>query len=774
MSDADVELELYEKFFFSKELEPYPVQEEAISHIFAGDQLLITVPTGTGKTLMGKAALMRALRAGKKGIYTTPLRALTEEKFRELQEDFGEENVGFATGDFKVNPDAPIQVLVAEILWNRIYGSHDRHPADVVVMDEGHYFNDFERGYVWEQSIIGLGKDCQLVVLSATIGEPESFCQWHRVVRGIPLTLVRSTERKVPLHHEWREEYLVDTVKSLWNSGDYPAIIFSFGRALSYERARLLKSCPRFVTKEEQKEIIARADPVLLPKGFGPELRPLLEHGIGVHHAGVLPSYRRLVEELTADRLLKFVVTTETIAAGINLPAKRVVFPSLRKHIKGKARILYPSEYHQMAGRAGRPQFDKEGIAISLGPEEVIQEAKKEIRDLKKRGNAHFDETKIWKKHYSRAKTDAKAKKDVIWDQEEHRKLIEGQPEKLASKTKVTPEQILAIGLPDLTERTLRGQKAVEEERRNRAKDDLAKLEKTRERRETFRGDEDEETALAADTELAEQIAEAHVALEKAQARLEAVELKILETQIEAEDSGNLDIERVIDKLLMPDHEKWECHKRLAQITANLQALGVLDQHGKQVEGRVIRDLRGVDGVFTWWIVEKQKIAPGQHRELVELVVDHDAIQRILDKREWAKIREWCLMKLRELRDNNPQASFQDAEELYKEQHPRELTESELALQTFLSKVVHPELHGGKTQKKIWAEIDDEDLTFMEYVGKHDLGREEGSLFTYLARVMRTARMLHEVTEDPAFSELETKVRTKLAAIDERVMEGLW
>ncbi|MEL6184989.1 MAG: DEAD/DEAH box helicase, partial [Myxococcota bacterium] len=601
-SEADVELEFYEKFFFSRDLEPYPVQEEAVTRIFSGDHLLITVPTGTGKTLMGKAALMRALRSGKKGIYTTPLRALTEEKFREFQDDFGEDQVGFATGDYRVNPDAPIQVLVAEILWNRIYGSRDRNPADVVVMDEGHYFNDLERGYVWEQSIIGLAKQSQLVMLSATVGEPQSFCQWARVVRGVPLELVRSSERKVPLHHEWREDYLVETVKRLYAQEEYPALIFSFGRALSYERARLLKSCPRFVTKEEQKEIMSRADAVLLPKGFGPSLRTLLEHGIGLHHAGVLPSYRRLVEELTAERLLKFVVTTETIAAGINLPAKRVIFPSLRKHIKGKARLLLPSEYHQMAGRAGRPQFDKEGIAISLGPEEIVQEFRKEVRDLKKKGAHGVDEEKIKKKYYTRAKSEAKAKKDVVWDAEAHRKLVEGEPEKLQSRTRITPEQILAIGLPDLTERTLRGQKAVEEERRSRALDAVKKLEKTLERREAMKsfGDEGEVEEVSEEA-LRTELEDAKQTLGAAERRVEEVDLRILETQIEADEAGALDIERVIDKLLLPDHAKWDAHKRLAQITANLQAHGVLDAGGRQVDGRIIRRLQGVDGVFTWW-----------------------------------------------------------------------------------------------------------------------------------------------------------------------------
>ncbi|MBX2812767.1 MAG: DEAD/DEAH box helicase [Myxococcales bacterium] len=775
-TEGDIELEFYDKFFFSRDLEPYPVQEEAVGRIFAGDHVLITVPTGTGKTLMGKAALMRALRSGKCGIYTTPLRALTEEKFREFQEDFGEDNVGFATGDYKVNPEAPIQVVVAEILWNRIYGGRgERVPADVVVMDEGHYFNDLERGYVWEQSIIGLGPKCQLVILSATVGEPQSFCQWARVVRGVPLELVTSSERKVPLYHEWREDYLVETVKRLYASGDFPALIFSFGRALSYERARLLKSCPRFVNKEEQAEIVSRSDSILLPKGFGSELRSLLEHGIGIHHAGILPSYRRLVEELTADRLLKFVVTTETIAAGINLPAKRVIFPSLRKYIKGKARLLLPSEYHQMAGRAGRPQFDTEGIAIALGPEDIVQDFRKEVRDLKKRGALNIDESKVKRKYYTRAKSEAKVKKDVIWDEESHRQLVEGQPEQLRSKTQITAEQILAIGLPNLAERTLRGQKAVEEERKQRAAQDLERTRKEIGRLEGMAFGEapsDEEAETLAQLKVS--LVEAEKVLKVAQERVEAVAYQILESQVAAEESGSLDIERVIDRLLLPDHAKWDAHKRLAQITANLQALGILNSEGRQVTGFVIRKLQGVDGVFTWWVVEQTTLEEGQHRELVELLVEHDAIQRIFEKRERAKIREWCIQKLRELRRDNPQASFEDAETLYWEKHPRELTRSEQALQTFLGKVTHPELHGGKVQKKIWSEMQDEDLTFVEYVSKHDLGREEGSFFTYLARVMKAARMLHEVTERPEFADMEKAIRNKLAAIDERVLEGLW
>ena len=175
---ADIELQFYEKFFFSRDMEPYPVQEQAFTRIFAGESVLVTVPTGTGKTMMAKAGIWRALTLGQSAVYTTPLRALTEEKYRELCADFGDENVGFATGDYKVNPRAKIQVVVAEILWNRIFGDHDVKPADIVIMDEGHYLNSPDRGYVWEQSIIGLDARSQLVILSATIGNPDPFCLW--------------------------------------------------------------------------------------------------------------------------------------------------------------------------------------------------------------------------------------------------------------------------------------------------------------------------------------------------------------------------------------------------------------------------------------------------------------------------------------------------------------------------------------------------------------------------------------------------------------------
>lgn len=738
-SDAEVELEFYEKFFIEKGLEPYPVQEQAAAHIFAGRSVLVTVPTGTGKTLMAKAGILRALRAKKTAIYTTPLRALTEEKYRELCDDFGEQNVGFATGDYKVNPDAPIQVLVAEILWNRIYGDRVNHPADIVIMDEGHYFNDPERGYVWEQSIIGLHPRSQLIILSATVGYPQAFAQWVYITRRIPLELVISHERRVPLTHEFREQYLIEVVKELFAAGDYPAIVFSFGRELCFERARLLRSCPRFTTDEEKTKIEAAVALVVLDGGLGPELTKMLAHGIGIHHAGILPSYRRLVEQLTLDRLLKFVVTTETISAGINLPAKRVIFPSLRKHIRGKARILYPAEYHQMAGRAGRPQFDKEGIAITLAPEEVVQEFRKEIKDLKKGGNFAVDEERIKKKHYGKFKADAAARKDVSWDPEVHKTLVAGQAAALKSKTQVTAEQILAIGLPDLASATLPGAELLAETATGAASATPARPP------QKFTDEEPVPPALDAAPS-----ADRMPAYEK------------------------LDITTVIDNLLLSDKEKREAHKRLAQITKNLQALGVLDEHGVQVKGEIIGRIRGMDGVFVWFVLNHRELSYEEFRELLEWVVDHDVIQKIIDKKEYEKVREWVLIRLREKRREGIQVEWEEVEAEYWQEHPRELGPIEQIHQFFATQVPHPELHGGKSQKNVWKQMDEEKLSFLEFVEKHDLQHEEGSLFTYLARVMKAARMLHEVSGIDHFQIMETKIREKLAVIDARILESLW
>jgi hypothetical protein len=697
---ADIELSFYERFFIAPGLEPYPVQEAAFARIFAGEHVLVTVPTGTGKTLIAKAAIHKALELGQRAIYTTPLRALTEEKHRELTADFGEANVGFQTGDYKVNTDAPIQVVVAEILWNRIFGDRTAAPAEVVVMDEGHYFNDPERGYVWEQSIIGLDPRSQLIILSATVGHADRFCHWVELTRRVPMHLIESRDRRVPLYHEYREAYLVEVVRELAAAGDVPAIVFVFGREMCFEAARLLKSCRRFTSDEEKSIIEKRCAEVLLDGGAADELRALLTHGIGVHHAGVLPRYKQLVEELTLERLIKFVVSTETISAGINLPAKRVVFPALRKVIKKKARLLTPAEYHQMAGRAGRPQFDSEGIAIALAPETVVQEIRKEISDAKKRGYT-IDEEKVRKAVHARARSEAQRSGDVTWDAAGHQALVRGEPAELQSKTRITADQILAIGLPDLAE-------------------------------------------------------------------------KNLEVGAESEPPWmRLDILAVVDNLLLPERERREAHKLLARVTENLRALGVIDEHGVQVAGEIIGKLHGLDGMFIYHVLMNHQLDYEDLRELCEYLVDHDIVQRMLDRKDEDKKADWVREKLREMRRDGAIVEWADAEAEYDKAFPREPTRIELIQQEFAARVPHPELHGGKTRKNVWATIEAQGHAFLEMVDQHRLAHEEGNLFTYLARVMKVAHMLHEAAGLEQLATIELRIRSYLAVVDARLAEKL-
>ncbi len=646
----DLELAFYDRHIWRQGLEPYPVQEKALTEIFAGKSVLVTVPTGTGKTLIAKAALFLALSRGQRAVYTTPLRALTEEKYRELCDDFGEHNVGFATGDFKVKRDAPIQVEVAEILWNRIVADRQAFPAEIVVMDEGHYFNDAERGYVWEQSIIGLDPRTQLVVLSATIGHPERFCHWVELTRRVAMVLVESRERRVPLVHEFREEMLIDTVKDLAHTGDVPAIVFVFGREQCFEVARLLKSCRRFTTDEDKATIEALCDEALLGSGVALELRPLLAHGIGIHHAGILPRYKQLVESLALERLVRFVVSTETIAAGINLPARTVVFPSLRKVIKAVPRLVTAAEgTTRCPGRAGRPQFDDKGLAITLAPEDVVSDLKKQLKDAAKR--PAYDETKVKKSVYNKARSDAQRRADVIWTPEVHAELVDGEPAELRSTAKITAEQVLAIGLPDLTVTGL--------------------------------------------TEL---------------------DARVAATEASLPPSLRLDIAVMIDNLLLDDRDRRGLHKTLAQLVANMRALDVLDEHGTQIGGRMIRRLQGMDGLFIYFVLFNHALDYIELRELVEYLVDHDVIQRALDRSGDDEKRQWCRTRLRELRADNPHAAWEDAEAEWDKLHPRPPTRIEVIHGEMSAKVPHPELHGGKKPKSVWAKIEDGKRGFLDFV----------------------------------------------------------
>jgi superfamily II DNA/RNA helicase len=424
---------------------PYPVQEEALLAWFTAEQgVLVCAPTGMGKTLIAQAALFEALYTGKVAYYTTPLIALTEQKFREMQEaavrwGFREVDVGLVTGNRRVNPDARILVVVAEILLNRLLHptGFDFTSVSAVVMDEFHSFADPERGIVWEISLSLLPPHARLLLLSATVGNAAEFVHWLERCHGRKVELVESRERRVPLTYRYVPdlflgEHLVGMAKGDEATRTTPALVFCFNREECWSVAEQLKGLP-LVGEDVRAELHREVNKIQWSQGVGPKLKQMLHRGVGVHHAGMLPKYRRVVEELFNKKLLSVCVCTETLAAGINLPARSVVLSSLVKGPFGKEKLIDASTAHQIFGRAGRPQFDARGFVFAV---------------------AHEDDVRIlrWKEQYDRIPEDTKdpnllkAKKalkrkkptrgegKVYWSEASFKQLQAAPPGKLYSK----------------------------------------------------------------------------------------------------------------------------------------------------------------------------------------------------------------------------------------------------------------------------------------------------------------------------------------------------
>lgn len=364
--------------------EPYPVQEEALLAWFMSDEgVLVCAPTGTGKTLIAEAALFEALKTGQRAYYTTPLIALTEQKLQELRQaavrwGFPADSVGLVTGNRRVNPDAPLLVVVAEILFNRLL-HHEVSFENVasVVMDEFHSFNDPERGIVWEFSLGLLPKHVRLMLLSATVGNAMEFIHWMRQTNQRRLELVQSDERKVPLSFRWVGDTLLnDFVEEMARGDDTarytPALVFCFNRDECWNVAEQLKG-KSLLADGQQAQLADELKKHDWSGGAGPKLRAILQRGVGVHHAGLLPRYKRIVESLFQRKMLSVTVCTETLAAGINLPARSVVLPHLMKGPPGNKKLIDASSAHQMFGRAGRPQYDSQGYVFALAHEDDVK-----------------------------------------------------------------------------------------------------------------------------------------------------------------------------------------------------------------------------------------------------------------------------------------------------------------------------------------------------------------------------------------------------------------
>jgi superfamily II DNA/RNA helicase len=424
---------------------PYPVQEDALLAWFTSEQgVLVCAPTGTGKTLIAQAALFEALHTGATAYYTTPLIALTEQKFREMQESavrwgFRAGDVGLVTGNRRVNPYARVLVVVAEILLNRLLhpDAFDFGKVSAVVMDEFHSFADPERGIVWELSLSLLPPNARLLLLSATVGNSREFLAWLERSHGRRLELVESKERKVPLTYVWVPDQFLTEQLVLMAKGDghtrkMPALVFCFNRDECWSVAEQLKGLP--LLQEAQKAPLhAEVGKLDWTQGVGPKMKQMLHRGVGVHHAGLLPKYRRVVEDLFLRKLLGCVICTETLASGINLPARSVVLASLVKGPFGKERLVDASTAQQIFGRAGRPQYDDKGFVFALAHEDDVK-----ILRWKEKFDAIPENTR--EPGLLKAKKELKRKKPtrsdtrVYWSEGQFKQLQAAPPGKLYSK----------------------------------------------------------------------------------------------------------------------------------------------------------------------------------------------------------------------------------------------------------------------------------------------------------------------------------------------------
>ena len=452
--------------------EPYPFQEQAILDWFSSEQgTLVCAPTGMGKTLIAEAGIYETMKTGKKAYYTTPLIALTEQKYREIQAalerwGYSKHYVGLVTGNRKENPDAPILVVVAEILFNRLLTNaglavplagrtgEKRVASDTanfdevttVIMDEFHQFADPERGLVWEFSLQLLPKHVRTLLISATVGNAYDFVAWLRDHGGRRLSLVESTERKVPLTYQWiGDQLLTEQIEIMCRGSEddrfTPALVFCFDRSECWTIADQIRGRD-LISSEQQKTITKILDEYEWKEGAGPALRQLLIRGVGIHHAGILPKYRRIVEDLFQQKLLAICVCTETLAAGINLPARSVVLPSIIKGKPSEKKLIESSSAHQIFGRAGRPQFDTQGFVFALAHEDDVKIARfrakyDQIPEDTKDPKLREMKKKMKKKAPTRRST------EQYWSEEQFWKLKDMPPGRLSSRGTI-PWRLLA------------------------------------------------------------------------------------------------------------------------------------------------------------------------------------------------------------------------------------------------------------------------------------------------------------------------------------------
>jgi superfamily II RNA helicase len=413
-------------------LTPYPAQEEALLELASGKNVILNTPTGSGKSLVAAGLHHFALQNGKRSVYTCPIKALVNEKFLDLCRQFGPENVGLATGDGAVNSQAPILCCTAEILMNDALRHGSSLEITEVIMDEFHYFSDRERGVAWQVPLLTLPQ-ARFLLMSATLGDTTVFEEGLTKLNGRETAVIRSLQRPVPLEFTYTETSLQETVTGLVQRGRAPVYIVNFTQAAAASVAQDLMSVD-FCTKEEKRAIADFISSTPFNSPYGKELSRLIRHGIGIHHAGLLPRYRILVEKLAQKGLLKIIAGTDTLGVGVNVPIRTVLFTQLYKFDGEKTALLTARDFHQIAGRAGRRGYDDIGYVVAQAPEHVVE-------NLKLEAKAGGDPKKLRK--IVRKKPPEKGY--VAYTKETLEKLIQAQPEALQSRFKVTHGMLLQV-----------------------------------------------------------------------------------------------------------------------------------------------------------------------------------------------------------------------------------------------------------------------------------------------------------------------------------------
>jgi superfamily II RNA helicase len=412
-----------------RKLSLYPAQESAILELFEEKNVILNTPTGSGKSLVAAALHFKSIAQGRRSIYTCPIKALVNEKWLALCREFGPDNVGLSTGDASVNRDAPILCCTAEILANIALREGANADVQDVVMDEFHYYADRDRGVAWQVPLLTLTKT-RFLLMSATLGETTFFEEELTKINGRPSVTVASTDRPVPLEHAYSELPLAKTIESLAAEGKSPIYVVHFTQLDAAQSAQDFTSI-NVCTREEKAAIASELEGFKFASPYGPEIKKWLRHGIGLHHAGLLPKYRVLVEQLAQKGLLKIICGTDTLGVGINVPIRTVLFTRLCKFDGQKTGILSARDFHQIGGRAGRKGFDDKGWVVAQAPEHVIENlklAEKSARDGKKS-----------------VKRQPPEKNFVNWDKNTFLRLIAAPPERLMSRFQVTHGMLLNV-----------------------------------------------------------------------------------------------------------------------------------------------------------------------------------------------------------------------------------------------------------------------------------------------------------------------------------------